>query len=262
MTLVRTETARGHAYTLDGEPVTGVTSLISGGLPKPALAPWAAKSAARYAVDNWRALAPLVASGEAEAAFDEIRRAPFRERNAAAARGTEVHRYANALSRDEDAEVPDELFGYVAACADFLDDWGVTPLLTEAMVGSRIHQYAGTLDLVAKLPGGEVALFDYKTAASGIWPDTALKLAAYRRADFYLNSDGAEVPLYLLGITTAYAVHLRPDGYAVHPLDTSEEAFRRFLDVATVARAAKSLPALVHDPVTPAHLLKTLEIHR
>lgn len=210
MTLVRTETARGHFYTLDGEPVTGVTSLINGGLPKPALLHWAAKSAARYAVDHWRTLAPLVASGEAESAYDEIRRAPFRERTAAAARGTEVHRYAEALSRDADAEVPDELFGYVSACADFLDDWGVTPVLAETAVASRAHWYAGTFDLVARLPGGDVALFDYKTGASGIWPETALQAVAYRRAEFYLSSSGAEVQMARLGISAAYAVHLRP----------------------------------------------------
>lgn len=262
MTLVRTETARGHTYTLDAEPVTGVTSLIRGGLPKPALIRWAAKSAARYAVDNWRALAPLVASGEAESAYDEIRRAPFRERDTAAARGTEVHRYAEALSRGEDVDVPDELYGYVTSCAEFLDDWGVTPVLTETVVASRAHRYAGTFDLVARLPGGEVALFDYKTGASGIWPDTALQAVAYRRAEFYLSTSGAEVPMGRLGISAAYAVHLRPDGYAVHPLDTGEDAFRRFLAVAEVARAAETLPELVQDPVTPAHLLKSLEASR
>ncbi|GAU66684.1 hypothetical protein SSP35_03_03320 [Streptomyces sp. NBRC 110611] len=262
MTLVRTETQKGHAYTLDGEPAPGVTTLISGGLPKPALVGWAAKSAARYAVDHWRALAPLVASGEADAAYDEIRRAPFRERNAAAARGTEVHRYADALSRDEDTEVPEELYGYVAACAGFLDDWGVRPLLREAPVGSRAHGYAGTLDLVAELPGGQVALFDYKTSRSGVWPDTALQLAAYRYADFHLNDDGTESPMARLNITATYAVHLREDGYAVVPLDTSEETFQLFLDVAAVARADKARRTLVHAPVTPAHLLKTMETSR
>ncbi|MFF4607951.1 hypothetical protein ACFY12_35090 [Streptomyces sp. NPDC001339] len=203
MTLLRTEIARGHRYELDGEPVTGVTTLIGGGLPKPALVPWAAKSAARYAVDHWRALAPLVASGQAETAYDEIRRAPFRERNAAAVRGTEVHRYAEALSRGEDVNVPDELYGYVSACADFLDDWAVRPLLTEAVIGSRAHFYAGTLDIVAALPFGEVALFDYKTSASGIWPETALQAAAYRYADFYLTADGTEADMADLAITAA-----------------------------------------------------------
>jgi hypothetical protein len=174
-------------------------------------------------------------------------------------RGTEVHRHAEALSRDEDVDVPGELYGYVSACADFLDEWAVRPLLTEAVVGSRAHHYAGTLDLVAALPNGEVALFDYKTGASGIWPDTALQAAAYRYADFHLTADDREASVADLGITAAYAVHLRPDGYAVHPLDADETTFRRFLDVAAIARAAKNFRALVHAPVSPAHLLKTTE---
>lgn len=257
MALKRTEHGRGYRYTLDGTPVMGVTSLIGGGLPRSALMGWAAKRAARYAVDNWRGLAPLVASGEAEAAYEEIKGAPFRERDAAAERGSQVHAYA--LSGAVDDEVPEELRGYVVSCGKFLADWDVHPLLTKTAIGSRTHHYAGTLELVAQLRGGEVALLDYKTSASGIWPETALRAAAYRYAEFYLGEDGVEVPMARFGITAAYAVHLRTDGYAVHPLTADEEAFRRFSEVAAVARSAKTLPDLIGDPVSPAHLLTGTE---
>ncbi|MHB6907095.1 hypothetical protein [Streptomyces sp. CB02959] len=258
MTLVRTTAGRGYTYTLDGKPVMGVPSLVGGGLPKPALLGWAARSAARYAVDHWRCLAPRVASGEAESVFEEIRGAPFRESNTAAVRGTEVHRYADALLRGEDAEVPEELDGYVASCSDFLDDWGVRPQLTEALVGSRTHGYAGTADLVAELPGGEWALFLYTTRPSGVWPEAALHAAAFQFADFYLSVADVEVPMSALGIGAAYGVHLRADGYAVHPLDAGEPTFQRFLEASAVARAAKGLSTLVHAPVPPPHLLKTV----
>ncbi|WP_405408859.1 hypothetical protein [Streptomyces decoyicus] len=257
MTLVRTAAGRGYTYTLDGEPVMGVGSLTGGGLPKPALLGWAARSAARYAVDHWRCLAPRVASGEAESVFEEIRGAPFRESNAAAVRGTEIHRYAEALLRGTGAEVPDELDGYVASCSDFLDDWGVRPLLTEALVGSRAHGYAGTVDLVAELPGGDLGLFVYTTRPSGVWPETALHAAAFQFADFYLSAADVEVPVSALEIGAAYGVHLRADGYAVHPLEAGEQTFQRFLDVSAVARAAKGLGALVHGPVAPPYPLKT-----
>jgi hypothetical protein len=251
VTLVRIETERGHRYELDGERVPGVTTLINQGLPNPRLLRWAADAAAQYAVDNWRGLAPLVASGKGESAREEIRGAPFRERDAAAARGTEVHRYAEALAQNERLDVPEELAGYVAACADFLTDWQVRPILAERPVASRRHRYAGTFDLVAALPG-EVALIDYKTGASGIWPRTALQAAGYRFAEFYLDDAGAERSMGDLGITAAYAVHLRPDGYAVHPLDADRETFSRFLEVAAVARGADTLPALVREPVRRA----------
>ncbi|AJT67419.1 hypothetical protein T261_5803 [Streptomyces lydicus] len=256
MTLVRTAAGRGYTYTLDGEAVMGVNSLIGGGLPKPGLLGWPAKSAARYAVDHWRCLAPRVASGEAESVFEEIRGAPFRESNAAAVRSAEVHRYADALLRGEGVEVPDELEGYVASCSDFLDDWGAQPLLTETLFGSRAHSYGGTVDLVAELPGGELGLFVYTTRPSGVWPETALHAAACLFADFYLSAADVEVPVSALGIAAAYGVHLRADGYAVHPLEAGEPTFQRFLEVSAVARAAKGLGALVHGPVAPPHRFK------
>lgn len=251
MTLIRTEHGRGYVYTLDGEPVKGAPSLISGGLPKPGLASWGAKLAARYVVDNWRSLAPSVAAGHGDAAFEEIRRAPFRQKRHAKDRGLDVHRRAEAFpcqwAEDE------ELNRYVVSCRSFLKDWGVTSLVVGAVVGSRAHAYAGTLDLVARRPNGEVALFDY-SVDKDVYPDAALRAAAYRHAEFFLHAGGAEVPMPLLGITAAYAVLLRPDGYVVHPLTTDRETFRRFLEVAAVARGTKTLPALVHDPVTPTYL--------
>ncbi|MBQ1167113.1 hypothetical protein KBZ21_54860, partial [Streptomyces sp. A73] len=43
----------GHYYKLDGRRVTGVTTLINGGLPKPTLIDWAAREVAEYVADNW-----------------------------------------------------------------------------------------------------------------------------------------------------------------------------------------------------------------
>ncbi|MYT30488.1 MULTISPECIES: hypothetical protein [unclassified Streptomyces] len=256
MTLIRTAAGRGYKYTLDGEPVMGVPSLTGGGLPKPGQPRWAAREAARYVVDNWRALAPRIVSGEADSVFDEVRQAPFQERNPAAGRGVDIYRHAAAFLTRGDDQVPPELYGHAVACADFLDDWGVCPLLVEAQVGSRTHKYAGTLGMVAKLPTRDAVLVSYETG-SGVWPECALRAAAYRFADFYVSEDGAEMPVADLGISAAYGVHLRADGYSVHPLDAGEETFQRFLDVSAVARNAKTFPALVHAPVTPIHLLKT-----
>nr|WSZ97250.1 hypothetical protein OH820_17740 [Streptomyces sp. NBC_00857] len=257
MTLTRTEHGRSHRYTLDGERVKSVTTLINGGLPKPQLPPWSANSAARYVVDHWQCLAPRVVSGEAEEAYDEIRRAPDREWKRSGDRRTAVHGCTQALLKGRRPTVgDDELSPYIAACADFLAEWGAEPVLTETVVGSRLHSYAGTLDLVANLPGGQVALFGFESG-SGIYPQAALEAAAYRYADFYVGEDGNEAPIAGLGITAAYAVHLRTDGYAVRPLRAGERTFRRFREIATVARNAKTLTALVGEAVTPAHLIKT-----
>ncbi|MEU7639855.1 hypothetical protein AB0C11_27820 [Streptomyces sp. NPDC039016] len=228
-------------------------SLTGSGLPKPAQPRWAAREAARYVVDNWRVLAPRVASGEAESVFDEVRNAPFQQRTPAAGRGMDIHRLAVALLfHGDDDQIPEELYAYVVACADFLDDWGVRPLLAEVHVGSRTHRYAGTLGMVARLSNQEMALVTYETG-SDVWPESALRAAAYRYSDFYVNDAGAEIPMSTLGISAAYGVHIRADGYAVHPLEAGEETFQRFLDVSAVARSARTLADLVHAPVLPDH---------
>ena len=48
---------RGHSYYLGDRRLDGVTTLISNGLPKPALVNWAARTAAEKAVNEWDALA-------------------------------------------------------------------------------------------------------------------------------------------------------------------------------------------------------------
>jgi hypothetical protein len=115
------------------------------------------------------------------------------------------------------------------------------------MVLSRQWRYAGTLDLLAHV-GGETWLVDWKTGASGVWPETALQLAAYAHAETIVRN-GKEQPLP--PIVRAVAVWLRADGYDVHPVDVSDETFRAFLYAQQVARF-RALPrsATIGDPLT------------
>ena len=57
MTVKRINSGSGHRYEDDGRKLDGVTTLISAGLPKPALTWWAAGTTANYAVDHWDELA-------------------------------------------------------------------------------------------------------------------------------------------------------------------------------------------------------------
>lgn len=247
MTLKRRNSGKSHTYTLDNKKVEGVTTLIGRGLPKPALPYWAARSVAEYVadVDN-DAIDTLRMLGR-DGMVGALKGIPWARRDTAAVRGTDVHKLAEALSLGEEVTPPDELAGHVDACASFLDTWRPRPVLTEAVIGSRRHQYAGTLDLVADLPDGRRAIFDYKTSASGIWPETALQLAAYRYADFYLDADGSEKLMDVLGINCAYAVWLRTDGYDVYPVNTSETVFDMFRAVAYVARRAETMQAWIGE---------------
>lgn len=234
---------KGHSYLLDGEKVPSVTAILKG-IPKPALTTWAAKAAASYAIDNWDELASLPMSTR----FEQIKRAPWSQRDAAAARGTQVHDLAERLTRGEEVEVPDHIAGHVDACVQFLDDYDVQPLVTEQPVFSRKHKYAGTPDLFA-IAGGAPRLVDYKTAQSGIWGETAIQCALYRYAEFWIDDEGSEQPIP--EVDGCWGVWIRADGYDVYPLTAGPAQFRQALYAAQVCTLLDELRDLVGPALTP-----------
>lgn len=235
---------RGHSYWIDGVKVPGVTSIISAGLPKPALVNWAAKTAAELAVNEWDALAELPIAER----LARISKAHEASRNAAAVQGTRVHALAEKLAGGEEVPVPDELAGHVDACVKFLADYDPEVILTEAPVLSRRWQYGGTLDMVAWL-NGKVWLLDWKTNKSGPFGDTAFQLAAYRYADFTLDEDGTECPLP--AIEECGVIWLRADGYDLHPYHADQGVFRQFLYIQQCARAAEDSRDYRGDALMP-----------
>jgi hypothetical protein len=263
MTVVRRNCGKGHAYKLDGENVTGVTTLIKGGFPAPGLINWTGKVVAEYVADaDAETLTALRAMGR-DPMIKALRALPFEHRDKAALRGTAIHGFAERLSHgqqlcygDGDGEIPEEHRGHVESCLAFLDEWDVRPVLAEVVVGNRWVPYAGTLDLVADVRGHGRVLLDYKTTASGIWPETALQLAAYRYADFYAGTDGTEVPMPEVGIEDTWAVWLRADGYDVIPVDTGPDrdgslAFQTFRAAAYIARRADTIKTTIGEALNP-----------
>lgn len=246
----RIETARGHRYEIDGQHADGVTTLISKGLPKPQLTYWAAKSVAEHVADNldqivlWQGL-------RRDTLITELKGVPWAKRDAAAAKGTEVHSLAEKLSKGEEIDVPEHLAGYVDACIRFLDEWQVQPVLTEAVIASRKWSYCGTIDGIADFVTQERLAYDFKTSASGIFGETALQIAAYAHADVYLDNDGNEQPVSDLGIQGGLGVWLRADGrYEVYPMDISEPVFKAFLYVSHVARLMDGMKEWKGAPLT------------
>ena len=174
-------------------------------------------------------------------------------------RGTAVHDYAARMIAGESVDVPDEYIGHVDACLDFLSDWQISELAVEAVVVNRgndagVGRYMGCLDLLAypSSPSrdGDLWLFDWKTGASGIWPEAALQLAAYAHAQTMLAPDGEEITFP--HVEAAAAVWLKADGYEVRPVDIGDDTFRDFLYVQQVARFAKAdRGTYVRDAITP-----------
>lgn len=235
---------RGHAYFLGDRKLDGVTTLISKGLPKPALVSWAARTAAEKAVNEWDTLAELPVAER----LKRIQKAPDESRNAAGARGTRIHALADPLAQGLEVDVPDELAGHVESCVRFLNEWDVDPLYVEAPVYHGRYLYAGTLDLIARLADGATWLLDWKTSASGAYGDTAFQLAAYRFSTHML-ADGEVIPMPK--VDKCGVIWLRADGYSFYPYHVDEAVFRQFLYVQQVAKAADMCRDFKGDELMP-----------
>lgn len=258
-------TKKGRMYAWPPTPphefeVYSVTTLLGEADDKPWMAPWRVKMVVEYAVEKveeWvhmargdvgsKERAKRLLKGEQWGTSSSISKHK-------AGIGTVAHaaadRYAagdpmdwqevgNALTKEN---VPGEFhstaFGYVKAAYKFLDEVRPEIIHREATVYSREHEYAGTLDMQARLRIGDsklLAVVDYKSSAS-IYDDVALQLVAYSRADFVGRDDGSELPLERADY--GVIVQLLDNGeYVLHTFALNDELFEVFLAAKAVAEA-------------------------
>src|SRR5690606_19804153 len=165
---------------------------------------------------------------------------PWQKRDDAGVRGNVLHDYAEALLKGEEIEVDEEHIPVMESALNFMDDWHIEPLLIEAPCASRVHKYAGTLDLIAKFRHPETgeagtAIFDWKSGKA-LYPEYAWQLAAYAFADFH-GLDGDEKPLP--ECNASFGVQIRADGYDVAPFAFGEEIHAEFLTIRKTYGIAK-----------------------
>lgn len=240
--------------------VVSVTSILSGGIPKPFLIGWAAKKTAECAVDDHDLITAMLAKkGGARMAVDHLKGARYRDASAKADRGTIVHAAVEAYldgkpftraeleERLEEARIDRPLWkgaaGMVAAAMEFLFEQEPEVLHSEATVYSREHGYAGTADLIVKMRVGKSTrpvVVDFKTSPR-IYDETGLQLCAYARADFVGHNDGTEEPLPG-GIRDGVAVCLKPSGkYEPAAFSLTDELYEVFLGARTVALGGEAI---------------------
>jgi hypothetical protein len=224
-----------HRYRLDGKWVDGVTTLIKGGVPAPALMYWSARSVAEYVAGNRDQVERLYEMGQGPM-VSALKEVPWQARDVAQVRGTDVHAFAEQIVSGEEVDVPEHLVSHVESCIAFLDEWAIEPVLVEESVGHRVHGYAGTLDLVAESRHAPLAIYDYKTSKSGIYLEAAFQENAYAHAEFY-GTGGDEHPLP--EIQAAFGVQILADGWDVYPLEFGQHVFEEFLAIADVTRIVK-----------------------
>jgi hypothetical protein len=202
----------GHGYTLDGEKVPGVTTILNA-LPKE-LKQWAADCAANHAVEFWDELAQLPVTKR----LDRIRYAHKDVVGAAALRGTEIHKLGEKLAHGIAVAVPDEHRGPVEGYARFLDEWDIEPIASEYPVAHTTRRYGGTADLRARIGrlGGVDALIDLKSGKN-IYAEVPLQLVGYRNADLW-QPDGKDSEAPHTPPDAVFVAHIMPDTTRLLPV--------------------------------------------
>lgn len=223
---------RWYVHEGSGHEVPGV-SAIKAMLPSPALSNWFKKATAEYCVDQLEMIA-RVAEHDKDAAIDLVKNSTSRSSRKKADRGTEVHAMCEEIMRAQINEKKAQFkatgddMKYLRNFARFIKEFEVKPVMVETTIWSKEHLYAGTFDLLCTLKGRDgYYIVDYKTGASGIWPDAGIQQTGYRWADSYIDEAGAFQTMP--PIAGAFGLWLRPEGWALTPLRTDEAMWDVFL---------------------------------
>lgn len=228
-----------HRYRLDGQWVPGVTTII-GVLDKPALKKWAADTVAAWVVDHATVTDTIRDLGGREPTYQFLRAIPFQKRDDAAARGTELHDYAERLLNGQTVDVPEDHVPVMESALAFLDDWQIEPALVEGCVASREHSWAGKFDLIARYTRPDtgatgLGIFDWKSG-KGLYSEYAWQLNAYAHAEFH-GENGYESPLP--ECDAAFGVKIAADGYTVVPFAFGPHIYAEFVAIRQVYEIAK-----------------------
>lgn len=171
-----------HAYTLDGEPVPGVSSIAKIGSDV-----WGPASAWGFRIGYEGAYAVLEQAAGAQGPMwpetpDGLRQllkdrglTPWSKRDRAGARGTAVHDALERLAQDEDvpdpARYPAEERGHVLSLVRWYLHFRPEFEAVEVMVGSREHRFAGRYDIRCRAKAFGLGMVDLKTSKD-VYPET------------------------------------------------------------------------------------------
>lgn len=231
---------RLYSDPLTGEKFWSVTTIIGGGLPKPALLPWGIKSVAEVAVAKRKTLLAMTSECETggnctpgdwcsscDAAVRWLKSAPYQQRDKAADLGTKIHEAAEAYKLGKPMPPwPDDIAPSMAQFERFLLAFAPTFEQVEQTVYHRAQRYAGTLDAILTLSDGKRVIVDYKTGKA-VYPEVALQLAAYRYAEYMRLPDNTEAPVP--EVDAAAVLHLLPGSWQFIDVRADQEVFTAFL---------------------------------
>ena len=181
---------RYHIYEIDGVKVPSVSQILSCARKGPGLEWWFSKIVAEEAVDSVGEISNRLKSDGREMTVKWLAGARNRHSSEAAGEGTDIH----SLIAAGDGSDPRS-----AAALRFLSDKGLKVAGTEVCGANVRDGYAGTIDMVAEDPDGNLVVIDWKADTSGdptkrpdLYPEAARQVAAYSEFDI-VNAPFAKV---------------------------------------------------------------------
>lgn len=211
--------------------VPSITNVINK-LAKPGIAYWGYKQCGLYVAEE---LDALMALKDRSAIVDLVKNAPRRSTDKSSNRGDTVHDWIDRrvrtggkeptdeqISAHEDASARNMWRHFLALEEAYKIEW----VLSETTVWSdQYGGYAGTIDWMAKVLGF-MTLGDTKTG-NNIYPSVGMQLAAAFYADYAFDDNGNQFELPKA--ERFAALHLRPQGARLNPIENMEENFKSFV---------------------------------
>lgn len=188
----------GRFYDVDGEMYPSVTHILTA-VNKPALVYWAANEERKLVTETaadlyteWaRELVPPVMPREAYTATLLARLGSAKAHQKLLVKagdiGTQIHKLIEwtlrtAISADAGPkpDVSDPALWAFMSFEDWAKSVSLKPVLIEQTVYSKMHQYAGTMDVLARV-NGALTLLDFKSGKS-VYDEAHLQSVAYQAA--------------------------------------------------------------------------------
>ncbi|WP_062214750.1 hypothetical protein [Streptomyces sp. NBRC 109706] len=257
------ETDNGRYYEdpQGGPDLVSVTNVLSTGVAKHAITPWAVKVTAEYCVNNRLTVARRALRDRAELLKD-IKKVHRDARESAADLGTRIHHRAHMMALGAPYPPDPEVDPYARQLARWWESWGVDlDRHIEAAEMTFLHRalgYAGTGDCLIWLPTGpgwslELWLIDYKTSAKRpakqVFPEQAMQLAALRYAETVLLPDDSEMAVPAVARTGI--LNLRRRSRALVPMPGDRRAWRAFRGALETTKWMHASAGNTYEALTP-----------
>lgn len=172
-----------------------------------------------------------------------LRAAATEERDAKAERGTAVHdAAAKGLSPDS---VDPSLRAPLIQFYDWLDISGAEIIAVEQQVFNLTLGYAGTFDILCRLPDGSIWVVDLKTGNS-TYVDHVLQQIGYAMSEF-VGSGGVineDLTRTLHAATGMALLHLTDDGWTWQEIKVTPDLFEAFKGLLKFAKFAFDNPEM------------------